>query len=341
MDDKRRVRYIESLNIGLHDIMEEDRVLLMGEDVLDPYGGAFKVTKGLSTKFKDRVLTTPISEAGIIGMANGLALRGLRPIVEIMFGDFMTLCADQVINHAAKFRWMYNEKVRVPLVIRTPMGGRRGYGPTHSQSLEKHFLGVAGLWVVSPNILLCPGQLLKQAVLDNDDPVIFIENKVSYSDYLIDCVDGMSKEVYGDDQSFESIVMRHDNGQPDGLFLCYGGMTKICLEVIKQLKDKEGLFLDLCVLSQLSPLPEGHIAKFLERRLYENYFYVEEANVCGGWSAELMRGICEELLRVGKYHNCVHKCIGSKDTPIPSCREEEYNFFPQVETIYDEVVDVY
>ena len=105
-------------------------------------------------------LTTPISEAGIVGVATGLALRGLRPVVEIMFGDFMTLAADQVINHLAKFRYMYNDQVRVPVVIRTPMGGRRGYGPTHSQTLEKLFLGVPGLSVLAPCALGDPGSLL-------------------------------------------------------------------------------------------------------------------------------------------------------------------------------------
>ena len=129
----------------------DERVILMGEDILDPYGGAFKVTRGLSSAFPDRVLAAPISEAGMVGAAAGMALRGLRPGVEIMFGDFLTLAADQLINHIAKFRWMYNDQVRVPLVVRTPMGGRRGYGPTHSQTLEKLFLGIPGLTVLAPS----------------------------------------------------------------------------------------------------------------------------------------------------------------------------------------------
>ncbi len=137
---------LASLNSALRQALTQDeRVLLLGEDILDPYGGAFKVTRGLSEAFPERVLTTPISEAGFTGVATGMALRGLRPVVEIMFGDFVTLIADQLINHAAKFRWMYNDQVSVPLVVRTPMGGRRGYGPTHSQTLEKLFLGVPGL----------------------------------------------------------------------------------------------------------------------------------------------------------------------------------------------------
>src|SRR5689334_10563845 len=102
------MRVVESINRALHDLMEANRQLVvMGEDVLDPYGGAFKVTKGLSTAYKDRVWTTPISEGGIVGMAAGMALKGKPVIVELMFGDFIALAADQIINHVAKFRWMY------------------------------------------------------------------------------------------------------------------------------------------------------------------------------------------------------------------------------------------
>src|SRR3989338_1040020 len=131
------MRYVESINLALHNLFSEDpRVMLIGEDLHDPYGGAFKVSRGLSTNFPDRVISTPISEAGLVGMGIGLGLRGFLPIVEIMFGDFVTLACDQIINSAVKFGSMYNGKVALPLVIRTPMGGRRGYGPTHSQTLE-------------------------------------------------------------------------------------------------------------------------------------------------------------------------------------------------------------
>ena len=96
---------------------KDERVFILGEDILDPYGGAFKVTSGLSSTFPKRVITTPISEAGIVGLAAGMALREYRPVVEIMFGDFFTLIADQLINHIAKFRWMYNDQVHVPKVV--------------------------------------------------------------------------------------------------------------------------------------------------------------------------------------------------------------------------------
>jgi pyruvate/2-oxoglutarate/acetoin dehydrogenase E1 component len=172
---------LESLNAALHQAFSEDeRVYLIGQDILDPYGGAFKVTKGLSKAYPSRVLTTPISEAGMVGIASGMAMRGLLPIVEIMFGDFLTLAADQIINHMTKFRWMYNDQVRVPVVIRSPMGGRRGYGPTHSQTLEKLFLGSPGLRILAPTSFGDPGQLLRQAIFDPEEPILFVENKLLY-----------------------------------------------------------------------------------------------------------------------------------------------------------------
>ena len=143
---------VSSLNASLHKIMTEDEsVFLIGEDILDPYGGTFKVTKGLSESYPSRVLTTPISEAAIVGIACGMAMRGIKPVVEIMFGDFITLASDQIINHASKFRWLFNDHFTVPMVIRTPMGGYRGYGATHSQCLEKLFLGVPGLRTIAVN----------------------------------------------------------------------------------------------------------------------------------------------------------------------------------------------
>ena len=171
---------LESINRALKEWMTADpTVVLIGEDIRSPYGGAFKVTRGLSDTFPDRVLNTPISEAAIVGIGNGLALAGRRPIVEIMFGDFLALCFDQILNHAAKFYAMYNRQVFNPLVIRTPMGGGRGYGPTHSQNLEKHFVGVPGLRVLVLHGRVRIGALYR-TLRDTKDPVLIIENKLLY-----------------------------------------------------------------------------------------------------------------------------------------------------------------
>src|SRR2546423_2530616 len=131
----------EALNQALaHLLRTDERTYLVGEDIVDPYGGAFRVTAGLSTEFPDRVWRSPVSEAALLAMANGMALAGLVPIVEVMFGDFIGLAFDQIVNHAAKFARLYGQGVDCTLVLRVPVGAGRGYGATHSQCLEKHLL---------------------------------------------------------------------------------------------------------------------------------------------------------------------------------------------------------
>ena len=165
---------------ALDELLAADpRVVLLGEDIEDPYGGAFRLTKGLSSRYPDQVFNTPISESAVCGIATGLALRGRFAVVESMFGDFVSLMVDQLINHAAKFRALFGGQATVPLTVRAPMGGRRGYGGTHSQTLEKHFLGAPGLKVVALSPWHDPGRLLIDSVFD-PNPVLFIENKLLY-----------------------------------------------------------------------------------------------------------------------------------------------------------------
>src|SRR5262249_26472394 len=139
----------------------------------------FKVTAGLSTAFPGRVISTPISEAGIAGASIGLALAGFRPIMEVMFADFLGLCLDQIYNHAVKFPGIF-PGMQVPLVIRSPSGGRRGYGPTHSQSPETLFTSVPGLTVVAGSHRHDNGRLLADATLAWPYPVLFVEHKLLY-----------------------------------------------------------------------------------------------------------------------------------------------------------------
>ena len=135
------MRYLESIRKALEDILYNcNNAILLGEDIVDPYGGAFKVTKGLSSNFPGQVFSTPISKAAIVGLGCGLGLRKMKVIVEIMFGDFLSLAFDQILNHISKYPLMYGNNIDMNIVIRAPMGGGRGYGPTHSQNLEKYFL---------------------------------------------------------------------------------------------------------------------------------------------------------------------------------------------------------
>ena len=313
---------LESLNSALHTAMEKDeRVFVLGEDILDPYGGAFKVTRGLSTKFPDRVLTTPISEAGIVGVSNGMALRGLHPVTEIMFGDFVTLIADQIVNHAAKFRWMYNDQVRVPLVIRTPMGGRRGYGPTHSQSLEKLFLGVPGLKVVAPNTLGDPAELLLSAISD-EDPVLFIEHKLLYTRPLLevgkgDLVDWIITRSEGEFPTFTL----HGPYAPALTFATYGYNFELVRQAANELMLDHEIFTDIILFSQLSPFELDPLFDSLNRT--HRLLTVEEGGLTLGWGAEVTARAAEigiPGLKVGR--------VAARDLPIANSKKLEDAILP-------------
>lgn len=177
----RELTYRDALNEALHEEMARDPcVFVIGEDV-GRHGGPMQVTKGLWAKFGDwRVRDAPISEAGFVGLGVGAALTGLRPVIEIMYIDFAALAMDQIVNQAAKARYMFGGKARVPLVIRTQGGGGRGNAAQHSQSLEMWYVHIPGLIVIQPATPADAKGLLKSAIRD-DNPVMFIEHKLLYN----------------------------------------------------------------------------------------------------------------------------------------------------------------
>jgi pyruvate/2-oxoglutarate/acetoin dehydrogenase E1 component len=317
---------LERLNYALHHALETDeRVYVLGEDILDPYGGAFKVTRGLSTKFPARVLTTPISEAAIVGIANGMALRGLRPVVEIMFGDFVTLIADQLINHAAKFRWMYNDQVRVPLVVRAPMGGRRGYGPTHSQSLEKLFLGVPGLRVVAPNSLGDPAALLGSAILQDDDPVLFVEHKILYTRPMLEEKDLVDWEVESGGDRFPYFVLRVPSVTPHLTIATYGYNFELARAAALELAYEHEIFAEIVLFSQLSPFELDPLFDSLRRT--KRLLTVEEGTFTLGWGAEVAARAAETL------PNTKIQRVAALDLPIANSKTLEDAILPSQSSI--------
>ena len=331
---------LESLNASLHDVMTQDeRVYIMGEDILDPYGGAFKVTRGLSSSFPKRVITTPISEAGIVGLAAGMALRGLRPIVEIMFGDFFTLIADQLINHVAKFRWMYNDQVDVPIVIRAPMGGRRGYGPTHSQSLEKLFLGVPALRVLSPSTIGEPDKLLMHAVMNDDNPVLFIENKLLYllklrtekslTDFEMKIIIDDSEDNLLQPTSYAPTyrLTLTDAPPPTLTMATYGYMAELALEACLKLAYEEEVFTELVISTQLAPFITAPI--FDSVRETHRLVVIEEGGRTLGWGAEVLARGAETLGKQLTYANRV----AALDLPLPASGQLEKMILPDIQDI--------
>ena len=177
----RELTFAEAIREALAEEMRRDpRVVLLGEDVAEA-GTPFKVVKGLVEEFgKDRVVDTPISEAGFTGLAVGAAMAGLRPVVDIMFGDFMTLVMDQVVNQAAKIHYMSGGKWKVPMVVRATMGATRRSAAQHSQSLHAWPSHIPGLKVVVPSTPYDAKGLLKSAIRD-ENPVVVFEDKISYA----------------------------------------------------------------------------------------------------------------------------------------------------------------
>lgn len=326
---------LEALNRGLHEAFAEDgRVYLIGEDLLDPYGGAFKVSRGLSSKYPQRVWTSPVSEAAIVGVGAGMALRGLRPVVELMFGDFSTLAADQIINSITKFSGMYNGAASVPLVIRTPMGGRRGYGPTHSQTLEKLYLGVPGLRVLAVNALSDPGQLLKRTILETQEPVLFVENKVLYPKPVLDANALSDFEVESAEVGGEPLHTLRLKGAPaPSLTLAaYGYMAELARQAQLRLAFEHELFCELVVPTQLSPFPavgalDASLAASLGRS--GRLLTIEEGTYSLGWGAELVARAAQQLgsrlLAAGR--------VAAAEAPIPAARNLEEAALPGVEHI--------
>jgi 2-oxoisovalerate dehydrogenase E1 component len=321
-----------ALNNALHKLLEHDPdVILLGEDLHDPYGGAFKVTAGLSEKFRGRVISTPISEAGITGAGIGLAMAGKKPIVEIMFADFLTLCMDQIYNHAVKFPGMFAESA-VPIVIRAPCGGRRGYGPTHSQSPENIFISVPGLTVIFGSHRHNIGQLLIDASTRWPNPTLFLEHKLLYGEKL-------------GSQGYEEIVpeagdvagelfptLRSGSAEPDITLLTYGGMLPIAEKAARILEENEELSVEIISPALLSPLPRFALLKALFHR--PRILVVEEAHHQFGFSAEVLAMLAEN-----GYRGRVAR-LGSAPVPIASARSMESVQLPDEEAIVSAVMNI-
>ena len=324
------VRQVDLINKFFHEAMEKNpSVLFMGEDVLSPYGGAFKVAKGLSEKYPGRVLTTSISEAAITGIANGLALAGFRPFLEIMFGDFMTLCMDQIINHASKFYHMYNKGIKCPVVIRTPMGGRRGYGPTHSQSLDKFLVGIDNVTTVALNSLVDPGVIYKTILDKEEHPVIVIENKTDYGKKIAQKRISHYKyeKTRGDYPVVRIMPLRSD---PNVTFVTYGGMVDIVLDAIEPLFLELDLKPEILVLSKIHPIRYREILDSV--KMTKRLFVVEEGSAFGGIGSEIISSVVEAM-----EDKIIARRIASLPVPIPSAPSLENSVLPSVKMIIDKI----
>jgi pyruvate/2-oxoglutarate/acetoin dehydrogenase E1 component len=321
------MKYIHSINNKLKELLKTDeRILLLGEDIGEPYGGAFKVTKGLQEIFPQRVIQTPMSESSLPGIGIGLALEGYIPIIEIMFGDFLTLCADQIINHASIFRSLYN--LKLPLIIRTPMGGYRGYGATHSKTIEKIFFGVPALKIVAPNILFPPGELLEMCTRQHF-PILFIENKLDYSKELLNNHDNFNIELNRDNLSHVLTI----KGESDYFFVifAYGGFVEKAMDLAWSLFQESELSSKIVIPMNISNL-EPLLSK--ENLDSKNIIVLEESTKEGGFSSEIARIILEKKIRISTFNR-----FSAKNYAIGSSEKLEKFILPDFIAIRNELLE--
>jgi pyruvate/2-oxoglutarate/acetoin dehydrogenase E1 component len=303
-------------------LSDDSRVVLLGEDIADPYGGAFKVTRGLSTAFPERVRTTPISEGAIAGVSAGLALAGYRPIAEVMFGDFLTLMFDQVVNHIAKYQAMYAGQATCPVVVRAATGGHRGYGPTHSQSLEKHFLGVPHLRVVAASLYHDPRMVFAD-FLQSDDPVLYVEHKLLYPQHVTLPVNGRVGDLLAtSDASPGMLPTVRLSAVPaeecSVTVLAYGYQAMLAAQVVQRLAMEEEIFAELLVPAQIAPMDWAPVERSVATT--GRLVTVEEGADGWSWGAEaasvISRRLFERLTRPVEV-------VASAATVIPSSKTKE------------------
>ena len=320
---REEITYREAVREAMTGAMREDpEVFLMGEDV-GVYGGAFGVSRGMIEEFgEERVVDTPISEAGFVGLCTGAALMGMRPIAEIQFSDFITHCMDQLVNQAAKLRYMFGGEAEVPLVVRTPGGAGTGAAAQHSQSLEAWFVHVPGLKVVMPSTPYdAKGMLL--AALDDPNPVIFYEHKLLYNRK-----GEVPEEPYRVPIG-EAAVTREGG---DVTLVAAGLVHRYALEAAESLSD-EGVEAEVVDLRSLSPMDHETVLRSVEKT--GKLVVVEEDVKTAGWGAELVSRVVESESFYA-LDRAPARVAGS-DAPIPYNKSLEAYIRPTPEKVVEAV----
>jgi len=317
------ITYRDALKQAMTEEIERDEnVFLIGEDI-GRYQGTFRVTAGLFEQFKEkRVLDTPISEPGIVGIATGAAMMGLRPIVEMMTMSFSILALDQIINHAAKIHYMTGGQFTVPLVVRGPGGAAHQLSAQHSHSLEGWYAHVPGLKVVAPSTPQDAYGMLKTAVRD-DNPVIFTENPGLYA------IKGELPDDADYTVPFGKCALRNEG--KDVTLIGYSRMALVALEVAEEL-DKEGVSAEVIDVRSLLPLDTETIYGSVRKTHRAVVIYEDWKS--GGFGTEIVTRIQEDCFDdldapVGR--------IGGLNVPMPYARNLELLCIPNKDDVLQKV----
>lgn len=326
-------RIVEELNTALHRVMADTGAYLLGEDIADPYGGAFRATQGLSTAFPQRVLSTPISENATFGVAAGLALSGETVIVEVMFGDFLALAFDQILNFITKSVSMYGRHTPMRVVVRCPVGGGRGYGPTHSQSMQKFFIGIPHLALYELTPFHDPYEILADLTA-RTEPSILFEDKLLYTErrHRNGRAGEHFKFGYLDDAQNWAWVSAPGRSGSLVLLIATGGTARRALQAADELASEDGLNVQVLVPCRLYPPELEPVLPLVE--LADSTWVVEESTAGGTWGAEIAA-----RLHANAWHSLRQpvRLVHSADRVIPSAPHMERTVLLQAETIRDSV----
>jgi pyruvate/2-oxoglutarate/acetoin dehydrogenase E1 component len=334
----KRQAIAEALRDAIAEEMERDQsVFCIGEDIAVPggWGGAFTVTLGLEKKFPDRMINTPIAELGFFGVAVGAAMMGMRPIADVQYGDFLFLASDQIINNAAKMRYMSGGVCQVPLVMRAPVGAT-GRGSQHAQNLERYFIGVPGLKVVAVSNAYDAKGILKSAVRDNN-PVLIFEHKLLYGSKGARTESGAvdaTSEIPDHDYlvPLDRAAVRRRGSQVT--ILSWLLMLHFSLDAAQRLAG-ERVDTEVIDLRSLSPIDFETIGDSVRKT--GRVVIVEEGPKTGGVSAEIAAGIHE---RFSEYLKAPVARVASPDVPVPFSPILENAYRPSVAQIIEATREV-
>ncbi len=315
----------EALNQAIREEMDRDpAVFILGEDV-GLYEGSFKVTKGLLARFGEkRVLDTPIAEAGIVGLACGAAMAGLRPIAELMTVNFSIVALDQIMNHVAKVRYMFGGQVAVPLTIRAPGGAGHQLGAQHSHTLDALFLHCPGLRVIIPSVPADAKGLLKSAIR-SDDPVMFLEHEGLY---------GVKGEVPEGEYTIPLGVADVKRAGGDVTLVTLSRMVYVCQEAAERLAA-EGIEAEIVDLRSLNPLDMQTVLASVRKT--HRAVTVEESWLTGGWGGEIAARIMEQAF---DSLDAPVLRVGGADVPMPYARNLEKAAIPNAETVIARIREI-
>jgi pyruvate/2-oxoglutarate/acetoin dehydrogenase E1 component len=314
----RELTYAQAINEALRQCMKEDeRVILLGEDI-GVYGGIFQVTAGLLSEFgPERVIDTPIAEAGFTGASIGAALTGMRPVVEIMFIDFTTVCMDMIINQMAKMHYMFGGRGTVPMVLRINIGAGRGAAAQHSQSFHALFMHIPGLYVAAPATPYDAKGLMIEAIR-NDNPVVFVEHKKLYVEK-----GEVPEESY-------TIPFGQADIKREGSDLTIVATHALVTRSLNAADEvaKEGIDVEIVDPRTLVPLDRSAILESVKKT--GRLLVADEGHKTCGVAAEISAMVAEEAIYYLKAP-VVRVC--SPDTPVPFSPPLEQAYIPDVKDL--------